>query len=87
MSQVIGTPSPPVGTVLHCLWVNLGAAHVLDTEQQLLPVSDINISDCPQVGLLHHAAASPEDLPAGVHGHGRFFSSQLRQIWILRKTK
>lgn len=76
------TPSPPVGAVLHGLRVELGAAQVLDTEQQLLPVSDLGLSHCLQVGLLQLAAASPEDFPTGVHGHGRFFPPQLRQRWI-----
>lgn len=29
-SRLICTPSPPVGAVLHGLWVDLRAAHVLD---------------------------------------------------------
>lgn len=71
--------SPPVGAVLDGLGVNLTAAHVFDTQRQPLPITDLRLSHGFQVGLLDLGVASPHDLPAGVHGHGRLLATQLRR--------
>lgn len=73
------TVSPPIGAVLDGLGVDLTAAHVFDTQQQPLSISDLSLSHGLQVGLLHFRVASPHDLPTGVHGHGRFLPTQLRR--------
>lgn len=73
------TASPPVGAVLDGLGVDLTAAHVFDTQRQPLSIPDLGLSHGLQVGLLHLGVASPHDLPAGVHGHGRLLPTQLRQ--------
>lgn len=71
--------SPPIGAVLDGLGVDLTAAYVFDTQQQLFSISDLSLSHGLQVGLLHLGVASPHDLPTEVHGHGWFLPTQLRQ--------
>lgn len=71
------TISPAVGAVLDGLGVDLTAAHVFDTQRQPLSIPDLSLSHGLKVGLLHLGVASPHDLPAGLHGHGRLLPTQL----------
>jgi len=78
---------PSVGVVLDGLGVDLTAAHVLDGQRQPLPVLDLRVPHGLQVGLLHLAVLGPDDLAAGVHGHGRLLSTQLAWRWRGEKRR
>lgn len=68
---------PSVWVVLDGLWVNLTAAHVLDSQWQPFSVLDFSITHGLQVGLLNFTVFGPDDFAVCVHGHGWLFTTNL----------
>ena len=63
--------------MLDRLWEHLAAAHVLDLKGQPFPVPNLVLLEGLKAGLLELAVPRPDDLSAGIHGHGGLLPAQL----------
>ena len=68
---------PAIGIVLNSLREDLATAHIFNLQRQPLSVLDLLFVNGFKAGLLQLAVSGPDDLATGIHGHCRFFPSDL----------
>ena len=70
--------SPSIGIVRYCLREDLAAPHIFNRKSKPLSIFNLGlIHDGLYVGLLNFTMLCPYKFSTCVHGHGRFFSTQL----------